>query len=1383
MAKGCKFKIKESNWSIWQALKAAKELDWFILYKNTHPLNLTDKQRIDLLLVNEAKDLKWIWIYSKSWVLIWYESTYKILKKYIADYALSDDFMWLFRILYWDDEEWKLKFKELQSKLRERTDKFFHIIEDTKTKPTAQEYFFRLIRLVRDNEYNDAKLFLALFPTHRDAIKSQAQFEQLFWISFKNPNDYLKIRQFISKKSWIYEFIPELKWNKRVKWQSYTSHTYYDQLPDIIKWYYFEKEFVLPEWVEVTDLSKPWWEKLHQWNTIYVTSDSFFNFSIEDQKKLYNAIYEDYKKADPDNAAKLEKSIRRNMKYFWLIHAWMTALSWFEWALKMLTNPVFYSAALSVYWRWSWYLALLVLNSMMHLPRYIASKMSWFKFNWDFWEFCKSLWIFQTDIKFWTIMKEWFNSWEPKATLLYAYEATKRQMVKLAEAQFFNIADTAMTCYYRRNLTEQYISTFFPHVDSFDKYIWIISLWSKKEREAEIKRLTEYVDNWMFNRFNNSTDQNRDVILSPTIPRWNILWEKGRDVLQEIPNHASATWHFYRRFMESYSSSVKKTIKEWWKWRNQTQIREIMEQYYSWEKSWAQVNNEVEEAFSNNQDLEFLINSAVYSALIADIIFKNDIHWNWYDEEYVNDSVLLWEFLDLYKLMFFPIEAWERTTLWMMLMSTFDAITMDASLEDNINLIWVYDAKTVAKQKAKSLWLLRWFVKARTDVSNNYKYEFTDLSTTDKIWRVLQDLSSAVHWYWYYLKQDIERMWFEQYTPKTQSAWIKEIFWTREYSLEMFDEINKKWKILNVWDWNDFWSNYAIYNLPIRSEYEIWSFASTSWFEEALRNLSQSRLYHEVMNWKLPDNTTDDEYYIFYNMMTQYNPRSLDQIWLNFLVDWSWTDDDWKEAHNYNKEAVEKIWHDLMIDNVDKNLLKEAVRLFTTTDKDYQWQALSALLYLEADTPWAWQKVLWYLANYELIQNVYFNWKYWYFKKQADWTYSLEDEIRRQQAMRQESINIAKKYFDYEFILDREIWAQAWLKLFYDNNLPIAEYIKDTNDNWTAKLWLYTEKLSLLEEKAKNWDIEDINTSNEAYETFLLQAYATIAAADWNPDWYKLNNFATKLISTTWRKWKDWKLTEDWKKSLLWSLNRVNEAIDNMWVSDVENITMKAWILIPHDQIISSYIEWKTKEEIENDPVLQYSLNFLWWTANKINELADRAIAETVQKENTWTEPDDISLSWVTKSKWKNKSWYSNWKQYYNKHQYLYDQVKYMTSKYNKYYNYLYVPKKSNAWSYYSQRERDAKRFWPALATIKWSWGGWRRDSKQEKSWWSLTQRWWKARPFTNRWDLDKIPDRRTKPKNRRTRAYAIGSKLRNKLIPWRRRYIKARQRDIPTIS
>lgn len=1380
MVDKCDIKVRQVDSAMWEAFKASQELDWFIQYKNTHPIGLSDESMAKLLLVNKASDLKWIAIYTKSWIPVAYSKEYYTMRDYIVNYSRSENFMWLFKLLYWEDEQ---AFKNIQEKIRQDVAKFFQIIEKPRVRSTQQEYFFRLIRLIRDDEYNDAKLFLALFPDAREVITNKWLFENYFGVDFMEARTYRRVRETITREAWIYAFLPEFRALKDgsawTKWWTMSSHTYWHLLPDDVKVYYFREKFTIPEWNvfrEIWSNKEVYWP----WDQIYITNDQFMRLSKNDQEILYDLVFDSYKLSNAENAATLEKSIEKSKKSFFRVHAWLTFMSW-VWAFyKWISNPIIYAAVLSLYKFPKWLISLLALNSFLHIPRYLANESMWVNFTGSWKKFCRQQWLFKTDIGFWDLIEQWFKQWDYFDSLSYMMIALKREIQKVAEAQFFNVADTAMTAYYRRNLAEEYLSMKYPRINSFDEYSNMLSIMSKRDRDIEVNNFVKYIDDKMYTRYNNSLDTtryNKNWILLP--------WKTDSvalNVQQEVVNLLWNMWMFYRRYMVTYADNIVWTVKEWWRhWNSQKQVKELLEQYYWWKKSRDEVMDIVDKTFANNQDLEYLFTTALYSFLMAKTIFKMDIHWNGEDESVVNDWVLLDEFRDLYSLFFFPIEAIWKTWMWMWFNSMFDAITLDLWVWDNMKLIWWYEYKTIAKQMTKSQWLLKWFLNLASDYIHHHWDEWQDLPLDKQIERIVTDLTSTISWFWYYLLDDIEREWFEEYTPKSQTALLKQIFGTREYSIKQFDEINKKQWILKIWDWKTF-NNRLVYNTPYVAQRAQWEFSSKEWVQQALKDWYNTQMYHDMADWNMPANVTDSEWFVFYWMMTQYNPQSLEQIWHDFLVDWAWEDEEWVTQHNYEKEAVEEIWHRLMIDNVDPALLKEAIRLLDTAEKWYQAQALTALMYLEAQTPWSWQKLLWYYISSKAAHEVFYSWKYWFFEKMDNWEYSISDKVKQQEAFRQEWIKLAKQYFWFEYILDKEIWAQAMLKMAKDSDLSISEYIKDTNYRWTAALWIYPDKQSVLErKKIEDWD--DYRKDTSLYEVYKLHTYATIASAEWMPDWFKLYNMFSKLFSASWKKDDNWKLTENWAKSMLYAYNSLNELLDWYWISNVEKVVLMSSTMLQSDQFIARLIEWKTPEEVQEDPYIQTALHFLWWTAQLVNDLANRNITEVVQKKQTWTDPSDVSLSWVTNSKWTKKSWYSNWKQYYNNNKYLFDQVKYMTSKYHKYYNYLYTPKSTNVQNYYSRKERDAKQFWPAIASIKWSWGGRRWGDKQKKPWWSTTQRWWKARPFTNRWDLDKIPDRRTKPKNRRTRAYAVGSKLRNKLIPWRRRYIKARQRDIPTLS
>ena len=1373
MAK-CWVEIQMVDDALWWAFKASQKLDWFILYKNTNPLILTDEEISKIYNVSSAKDLKWIWIY-KDWIPLTFEKTYYKLRNYILWYANSENFMWLFRLLYEEWETWDALFRKAQEKIRWDVDKFFYIIEWWSEEMSQQEYLFRLLRMVRDNEYNDATLFVSLFADNRENIQFKWLLENYFWIDILNPKTFRDIRMTIASKAWIYSFTPKFTWLERdsiAHWKSASSHTYYRALPDSIKVAYSREKFVIPEWVYLKDIK---WELHVPWEVIYITNDTFLKFNKKEQAKLFDAVFQDYKMKDPWNAAALEEEVETALRNFNRTHAKLTFMAWTQALLKMAESPIFYALNLILCKIPYWFISLLTLNSFLHWANYAWLEWMNLSLEWDWWKFCERLWIFTNDISLSKLVSAAFKAWDYKDSLVWVWAALKRWSQKIADAQFFNVADWLMASTYRYHIAQEYIMARFPHINSLEWYINMVENMSRNEWKKEIERLVKYIDDTMYHRFNNSIDTKRYNKWWYSLNKeW--LWY---DILQEHINWINNVFKFYRRFMINYSDNVLWTIKEWWRnWVMQRDTMELMEKYFDSKMTWEEISDIIDNTFLRNQDLAHFLQAWLFWFWLAKMIERYDIHWNWYDE-WPSDAVALNTFLDLYQLFFFPLEAVQKTWMWMWITSMFDAVSTDLWIWDNIKLIWWYESDTYLKQLTKSQWILKWIWSLVWDLRYNQEQR-AELSRYEKRARAWTDLHKWIHWFWYYLLDDISRQWFEMYTPKTQTALLHDIFWVRPYSMKFYDDIYKKQQILKVEDFDTF-VNYLTYHLPFVKEYNISVAWDTDWVKRAMEERWLSPQYRSMIEWKLPLWVTNQEYVLFYNMMTQFNPSDLDDIDYTFLTDLSWENDDLETVHPYEKEAAEKIWNKLMLNETDPELLSQAIKLLNSAEEKYQAQALQALLYLEADTPWAWQKLLWYWVSAKAVDNIYRKWKYWRFYKNDNWEYSVMDNIKIQEAWTKEKIELAKKYFNYEFIVNKEIWAQAILKLAKDSNMEISEYIMDTNSNWSKKLWIYPYKESERMTKWKLW--KDVRASTDLYEVFLMHTYATIAAAEWMPDWFKLSNAFNKLTSSAWRKDEKWKLTESWARSMMRAYNSLFELVNDMWLSNVEKTVIMSSALMQSDQFIMRLIEWKTAEEIKADPAIQTALHFLWWDAKVIKDLADRKISEVVQKNHTGVDPSEVTLSWATDNNKAKKHWYSNWKQYYDKHKYIYDQIKYMTSKYHKYYDYLYTPKTTNVKSYYSKAERDVKAFWPGLASIKWSTSRKRRNDKQQKEWWSLTQRRGKARPFTNWWDLDKIPDRKTKPKNRRTRSFAVGSKLWNKLIPWRRRYIKARQRDIPTIS
>ena len=1404
MADNCGIRYKpDVDTNMWKLFVSAQKMDWFLLYKNTNPLPLTKEEQLMLWRIRTVWDVwKELWIYA-DWIPLTFEDAYEHIKKYLADYWQREDFMWWFRVLYWEDEQ---AFKRLQSQMRDDLEFFFHIIESAREKWSQEQAMMRLIKIVRDNEYNDMWLWLAIKPNWHDIMKNRAMFEAYFWISFKDPKTRERVKMWMARRAWrnadAVTLVPYSELSKKKTWiwrirewakeWPASSYTMYEELPDEIKVAFMSERFKLPEWKY---LQRRDWTMIWQWNeldSIFITNDEFMKYTPKEQENLYRILFDSYFKLYPEAREAMLKRVDNIRKVFMKHYRWATAMAAWQFVQKIATNWILYSVMLIAQKLPIWLLSLISLNSWLFWPRAVAKAHMHMWLEWDWWKFIKDNWIFWFDVPFWEALKDWWDNNDLKNSISWIVAAMTRSFDKLVEAQFFNVTDVALTSSFRASMTEEFIRLRYPWINSFEEFSAMLNWMWKQAKEKVLKELVEWVDDRMYLRINNSIDTKRDVSWW-RLPRWKASFDYEQKhriwqyQLQEITNMLYSNRMFYRRYMVTYSNNVFETIHEWLKNNNTgNQLKERMEKYYKWEMSWEEVERLVNESFTKNLDYTYLINTALYSFLFAKMIQRYDMHWNWYEESATDDSVWMYNFNELFELFFFPIEAMKKTRWWMWLDNMFDAMAADVSLLDKINIsVWL-NAQTYAKQMFKADWALRWLVRLFSDRYHN-KEQWAEMSAEEKWKQFREDSLSWISWFWYYLLDDISREWFQEYTVKTSTPRLKDIFWIRDYSLAKTDELSKMQSILKIDDWKSV-NNFIWNKMPYLNNYQLWEMAIKTWVQNAMQQWFYTNAHATFVKWKLPDDVTDDQYATYFKFMTHFNPTDINDIdELTLLTDFSYIDDEWTKRENRHDQAKENIWNKLALWEADENLVKEIVRLLDTVDKTkknetYKWQALEALLYLDAQTPWAWTKLLWYYLSSKAAHEVFFSWKYWYFEKQDNWEYSALDKAKQSVAFRQEQIKLAKQYAEYMSVIDKDIWVQMEMKYAKDSWEPVSDYIKDTNEWWLTWLWIYP---------TKEWTKADAWADTNLLDTFKAYTLAQIMSAEWELDWYKIFNQFSQLYSESWKKekweWnsKSWKLTDKWYEAQLRTLNEINWLTKSMWLSDFNRIVLESPLLMLSDQFASKYIEWKTYEEVKDDPLIQTYLNYMRWTAKEINRLADRATSEVVAKQQNWTDPSDISLSFVTNTKTKksNKRWYSNWKDYYNHNKYFFDQVKYLTNKYHKYYNYLYIPKKSNAESYYSKAERDAKKFWPALATIKWSWGGWRRDSKQQKPWWSLTQRRWKARPFTNRWDLDKIPDRRTKPKNRRTRAYAVGSKLWNKLIPWRRRYIKARQRDIPTIT
>lgn len=801
-------------------------------------------------------------------------------------------------------------------------------------------------------------------------------------------------------------------------------------------------------------------------------------------------------------------------------------------------------------------------------------------------------------------------------------------------------------------------------------------------------------------------------------------------------------------------------LKWWWKINSSAQVRDMMDKYIRKEISRDELNDFIYDWYAKNIDATRILAWMLYSFMLTKTILKVDYHSNWLPEEY-DAKIIEDNFMDIYSLFFFPIEAWKRTDTWLILMAAIEWMSNELTADENITWAVMNTSKAIANQATRNQYIAKTIIRSISKYKS--QQELSERNQQDIPEIVWQAFCDVVWWFWYYLKDDLERTWFEMYTPKTQTQIIKDIFWTRESAMKAYEDMNKRDKIRSVTNWQedelDFW---LTYNMPFIKDWKIWMFQDETDFVKSYNEMTtQSRYKRMIEDWRLPvEMMTDDDWLWLYNKNTQWVGKREWTIQENMWTNLTFIGDDWKLARP-NAQITEDIWHRLMLQNVDKDLFEKTCALFLDAKYWTQEQALQALNYLDAQSPWAWQKLLAYLMNYEAYMNVNYYKKYWDVKNNKE---------AKARADRLEQIRVSKKYSEFMHITDKTLWNETIARFAYKRWWNIKDYIIE--EEWSSP---NREKYKFKRESSEF-------NSTDMKEVFYMQNYINMAASEWMPDAYKTYNVFSKLFSESWRKYEDWSLKPYKVESMIKNVNYFNAHIKDLWVTKLEQINLSAPIFLQSDKFIKEYMKWKTDDELRNDDAFQTWIHFLWWINNDINELAAKAISEQVEYKRTWKDLSEWTVSFATNSR-KWKYWKRNWKDYYNKYTDMYKEMKNMYKGYVKYFNKFYIFPERNASPRYTKREREAS-WYPTILANTWHWSSKsRKFEKQEQPWWYITQRRWKARPFTNRWDLDRIPDRKTKPRNRRTRWTAIGSKLWNRLIPWRRRYVKQLKRDLPTIT
>lgn len=1243
----------------------------------------------------------------------------------------------------------------------------------------VQEYFYTNKLLLKDSIWDNLTkldvISINQFTFNKLTPKEQLQLYNMVLDSYKawiNWQLYYDKTVSIDERIWDKDMFWKW-WDDRElwKWKQYEvteeEIKHLEQLHQKILWEEYAKQQLNKKWrTTYSDWSDPyddikaareayfiykyWLEKKQSYIAWYNAAERYINAS---NKTDFWSNTNNYNQAllAQKNAEKLAREVNNKLYSFfkfkfnrWNIEQWIWR------AMKALTNWRIYSLLLMLSnWR-EWALAMIILNSLQFMSRKWARDYARFWLEWDLYKFIYDFKLADPDIaKFYS--DAWTDKW-----LKSVYNASKKIAEKIIDANFFNIADITNDVHATVWYVKKYMNSKFPRMTNINEYYNYLSSLSKEARAEERIALTEYIDREKNLMHNLSFDQNRNTDYWRYVNKW-----------QSYATIFSRLWNFFREYMKASWRHYFQIAKEWRKSPSWAMITEWIEQYYDWRMTRKELDWKIFEAFTKNEDFNRLWYSLLVSIFIAKTITKADVHNNWMEENDIDDDIIsmfVWFIKDFW----FPLAAFERTDLWMLLKSAMETASREYSPKE----LAVAEATEVSKTWLKQLskWLYRF--RFLSNLSWKYRSMFSDEDLAE-LWiepewfiekhldMIASSIKDTVWSFWRFLQNDITDTWFQQDVPKTHSSLMRLYQWVRDFTKDAVIDAEKiaKYKYQSS-SLNNYLS-WLLYNLPFIWEYKRWliNTSTDDDFNDALMELNEQKYYRTMAverRFYNKNEITDNQWMFFFNQATQHNKRSTNKMnWL--AIDKSFVWDDWTLVENRRENIKEKLFDKELKWLLSEKEYKAALDAIESTDKDYNIDALRTLLWTETKAHMSWIQIIWYLMSQEVVKNVYSK-KYPFWKKDENW--NIIDEVWFDRAMRTEQINAAKKYAEYVAVVDEQIWAQYILRITKDKDLKISKMLTSSWDNERSSIWFS----SIWREWFKN------SSWKEMYEITL---YTDMQAWKWDPNAYAYNNFLWHTFSST-------RSYNNDPNVILWNYNYLFDRIWNYWISPLVKSIHQWSVVMRSDEAMSALTLNRPIWEVLNDEWVQLWLRNLYWTLDIVNELWERAALEKVNKVRDWLDPSNVYFSFITETNWKK-----NRKHYYYDNKYFFDQLRMMWKKYEKYYNRFYPYKIRHATPTYSQREREAKWFNQIMWSVNRWW--WKKKSwswrKQEQPWWYITQRRWKARPFTNRWDLDRIPDRKTKPRNRRTRWTAIGSKLWNRLIPWRRRYVKQLKRDLPTIT
>ena len=878
---------------------------------------------------------------------------------------------------------------------------------------------------------------------------------------------------------------------------------------------------------------------------------------------------------------------------------------------------------------------------------------------------------------------------------------------KMYDAWFYNAADVALSSKIKNEMVGQAIEdiTNYNTRWEFEQFLnWL----SKDERVNVLTKIQQRADNllaWRTGFFSGS---------------WKnqvVFWGKQADLKR------AAYWMYSMlagRWIWMMKASTR-TILEGMPalshlLGNTSQTRYIKILESEWKEA---ADKYIKEFFTKNTDLQHL-----FEKIGTAFSLGNKLQRSMSDDDGVEwEQHPLKEAFDMWANFSYPRQAFQSTPLGRESLAFFTELFRDG-LKDGLSWEDLGRASASAAEQ---------FLKDLGRRFTIQKAILSSVSATQAQWKpfyetlgwgptsVLSARQKVTWWYLYYSAQNIQKMNFDQYIPKTSHSWLMDIIpYTDDYIKEFRDATTDKKMDLLTGDPKNYFTNWLTFMTPLLKDWKLAQLPNNDFLVPMQEELGQDDTYiNKVLKGEIPREKMWKDWGIYaFNMLTQFSAKWKNVEYFDDVRKKMWWNDKvkWIYNPNYVPQNQEDLFTYQALNALWAQDYDKVLKLFSEAKTWYQKWAVQLLMFAETKSPGAWRELLSAIVNNE----AYLIRKSLWSAKLYETNPELDAEVKNY---------IGQKYGDLLYVVDKPEWYKNMALYYIRENYP--QY-KDVISDPINKIWQPQKNMNFViskEEIDEDWN-PTTSMNNALNNIFRLDLMAKLAMNDpkiWM-DWFKIATAYATLWSPRWMDYDN----PTYMKNMLIGVNHILDGVRKSDATKEDEQPIMAGILLGIYPVLSKV--YKEHPEL---------IEKLWdtWTDNM--SFLHGITWDIIQ---TWK---DVAL----KSYREQELWYSWTSGYTNKYpktyrlnQALYNQIKSMSYAFNYFKNYDgWYP--NYWWNYYNSTD------WGILtakgkaidAVGKWKyssekWTGFEQPKQPE--WRSVVIKAGRARAFSKKEDPDKPTDR-----------------------------------------